>query len=170
MIILGNIVALIASLFMVYAGLLKKKSKILLFQCIELALYTISNLILGGIPGAIINFLGMIGNILGYKNKLNIVAKIILTILTIILTILFNNLGIFGYLPLICMVTYLWIIDIKNVFTFKIFLLIIMILWSVYDFSIKSYVTTAFDIFTIISIIISMVQLKKNNKKNRNKK
>lgn len=168
MILLGNIVALIASLFMVYAGLLKKKSKILLFQCFELALYTISNLILGGIPGAIINFLGMIGNILGYKNKLNIIAKIILTILTVVLTILFNNLGIFGYLPLVCMITYLWIIDIKNVFTFKIFILFIMSLWAIYDFSIKSYVATVFDILTMISTIISMIQLK-NSKKNKKK-
>lgn len=165
MVILGNIVALFASLFMIYAGSLKKKNDILLCQCAELFLYTVSNILLGGIPGAIINFLGIIGNILGYKNKLNVISKIVLTILTIVLTILFNNLGINGYLPLICMVTYLWVLDIKDVFIFKIFILFIMILWVIYDFSLKSYVAVIFDILTIITTTISMFQIKKKNKK-----
>ena len=160
MVILGNVVALVASIFMVYAGILKKKKSILLCQCIELTLYTISNIILGGIPGAIINFLGVIGNVLGYKNKLNAVSKTILTILTIVLTLLFNNLGLVGYLPLICMVIYLWTLDIKDVFKFKNFILIIMVFWCIYDFSIKSYVATVFDVLTIASTIISMIHRK----------
>ena len=71
MLILGNAVALVASLVMVYAGILKKKKDIVLCYCIELALYSISNILLGGIPGAIINVFGVLGNFLEYKNKLN---------------------------------------------------------------------------------------------------
>lgn len=164
MVIIGNVVAFVASIFMVSAGILKKKKKILLCQCIELSLYTVSNIILGGIPGAIINFLGVIENVLGYKDKLNTIAKIILTILSIILVLLFNNLGLIGYLPLICMVIYLWILDIKDVFKYKSFILIIMVFWFIYDFSIKSYVASTFDILTIISTIISMISIKKGKK------
>ena len=164
MVILGNIVAFVASIFMVSAGMLKKKKSILLCQCMELSLYTVSNIILGGIPGAIINFLGVIGNVLGYKNILNTVSKTILTILTIVLTLLFNNLGLVGYLPLICMVMYLWTLDIKDVIKFKSFILIIMVFWCIYDYSVKSYVASTFDILTIISTIISMIHIKKGKK------
>lgn len=164
MVILGNVIALVASIFMVSAGILKKKKNILLCQCIELSLYTVNNIILGGIPGAIINFLGVIESILGYKDKLNTISKIVLTILSITLVLLFNNLGLVGYLPLICMVIYLWILDIKDVFIYKCFMLIIMIFWCIYDFSIKSYVASLFDILTIVTTIISMISIKRGKK------
>lgn len=167
MVILGNIISLIGSLFMVYSGILKKKSQILLCQCIEYILFVITNIILGGIPGAIINFFAMVGTLLGYKNKLNIVTKIILIILIAILVIKFNNLGIMGYASLIAMIIYFCVIDLKNVFTYKIFLIVIMLLWVVYDYSIKSYVSVVFNIVTIITIIISMIQIKKAKKKKK---
>ena len=167
MVILGNAISLVASIIMVYSGILKKKKQILLCQCIEYILFTITNIVLGGIPGAIINFFAMIGVLLGYKNKLNIVSKTVLGILTRILIIKFNNLGLLGYLPLIAMIIYLCVIDIKNVFTYKTFLIIIMLFWVVYDYSIKSYVSLVFNILTIITTIISMIQIKKSKKKKK---
>ena len=65
-IIIGNIITLIASILMVYSGILKKK-KILFVQTIQVWLLSLGNLILGGINGAIINTLGCIKNILYYK-------------------------------------------------------------------------------------------------------
>lgn len=170
MVILGNVVGLAASTLMVYIGILKKKKKILFLQCIELSLYVICDIILGGISGIIINSLAMLGNILGYNNKLNLVSKIILTITSTILIIIFNKAGILGYFPLACMILYLWTLDIKNIIVFKSFLLLIMVFWGIYDYSIKSYVASLFDIFTIITIIISMVQIKKVKKKNKKRK
>ena len=90
-IIIGNIIALIASILMVYSGMLKQKKKILYFQTVQIGMSVISNIILGGITGAIINALSMIRNILCYKNKLGLKEKIIITILAIILTFKFNN-------------------------------------------------------------------------------
>ena len=46
--IIGNIVALIASLIMVYSGYLKQKKKILYVQTIQIGLSVLSNIILGG--------------------------------------------------------------------------------------------------------------------------
>lgn len=106
-IIIGNIIALIASILMVYSGMLKQKKKILYFQTVQIGMSVISNIILGGITGAIINALSMIRNILCYKNKLGLKEKIIITILAIILTFKFNNLGYIGLLPLISTVSYI---------------------------------------------------------------
>lgn len=48
-IIIGNIIALIASILMVYSGMLKQKKKILYFQTVQIGMSVISNIILGGI-------------------------------------------------------------------------------------------------------------------------
>ena len=54
-IIIGNIIALIASLLMVYTGLLRKKEKFIYIQTFQMLLLAISNLVLGGITGIITN-------------------------------------------------------------------------------------------------------------------
>lgn len=158
--ILGNVVALLGSLLMVYTGLIKKKQKIILFQTIQIGLFVLSNIILGGITGAIINALSMIRNILCYKNKLGLKEKIIITILSIVLSLSFNNLGIIGLLPVISTVTYIWLINIKNVSKFKILILFTMILWFIYDMTIKSYTSAFFDFMNICANIISIILIK----------
>ena len=57
---IGNIIAFIASLLMVYIGIVKKPSKVILIQSIQIGLLSLSNFILGGVTGAIINFLSVI--------------------------------------------------------------------------------------------------------------
>ena len=118
-IIIANIIALIASLVMVYSGYLKTKKTIIYAQSIQIGLLVVSNIILGGITGAKINLINCIRNILCYKEKLNNTYKIVLIILSSILTLSFNNLGFIGLLPLISGVTYILLIDIKDVIKFS---------------------------------------------------
>ena len=66
-IFIGNIVALVASIIMVYSGYLKQKNKILYAQTMQIGLSVLSNIILGGITGAIINAISCVRNILCYK-------------------------------------------------------------------------------------------------------
>lgn len=162
-IIIGNTVALIASVLMVYSGFIKQKKKILYIQTVQIGLSVISNIVLGGITGAIINAISCIRNILCYKEKLGIKSKIIITLLSILLTYKFNNLGIIGVLPLITTVLYLWLMNVKNVVKFKLLIIITMILWLIYDFSIKSYTSALFDFANIIANVISIIQIKSKN-------
>ena len=99
--VVGNVIAFIAALIMVYSGLMKNKKKIIYAQSVQLGLISISDLIMGGVTGAIVNLVSCVRNILCYKNKLNITAKILITLITTILSIKFNNLGFIGLLPLI---------------------------------------------------------------------
>ena len=156
MLVLGNIVALAGSLLMVYSGILKKKKHILYVQSIQIFLFIISNLLLNGISGAIINAISFIRNILCYNNKLNLPHKIIITIASVGLILYFNNLGIIGLLPLISTVVYLWLMTIKDVKKFKALIIFTMILWSIYDFTIKSYTSCAFDVLTIVTNVIAI--------------
>lgn len=159
-IIIGNIIALIASILMVYSGILKQKEKILYFQTVQIGMLVISNIILGGITGAIINALSMIRNILCYKNKLGLKEKIIITILTIILTFKFNNLGYIGLLPLIGTVSYIWLMNIKDVRKFKLLIIFTMLMWLIYDVVIKSYTSAIFDFMNIIANMLTLLQIK----------
>lgn len=159
-IIIGNIIALVASLLMVYSGVIKQKKKILYVQTIQISLSILSNIVLGGIVGAIINGLSCIRNILCYKDKLGLKEKIIITILALILSLRFNNLGMVGVLPLISTITYLWLMNVKNVIKFKRLIIFTMILWCIYDFTIKLYSSAVFDFMTVITNTYSIMKIK----------
>lgn len=152
---------------MVCSGFLKKKKKILYAQTIQISLSVLSNLILGGITGAIINALGCIRNILCYKNKLNIMAKIILILFSIIFSIMFNNLGVIGLLPVISTVTYILLMNIKDVVKFKWLIIFTMLMWLIYDVYIKSYTSAVFDFMNIVANIISIIQINNNKQGER---
>ena len=164
-IIIGNIIALIASILMVISGLQKKKKTILFIQIIQIALSVISNIVLGGYTGAIINAISCIRDILCYKDKLGTKEKIFIIILAIGLTITFNNLSLIGLLPLIATIVYISFMNIKDVVKFKFLVIFSMIMWLVYDLYIKSYTSGIFDFLSIVANIIAIYQLQKNNKK-----
>lgn len=159
-IIMGNIIAFIASMLMVYSGMLKQKKRILYFQSVQIGLLIISNAILGGITGAIINALNLIRNILCYKDKLDLKLRAIITVLAVFLTFKFNNLGYIGLLPLISIVLYTWLMNIKDVKRFKLLIAFTVFLWFIYDIAIKSYISAIFDFMTIVA---NMVTLRKIN-------
>ncbi len=160
-IIIGNVIALIASLLMVYSGIIKQKKKILYVQTIQIGLSVVSNIVLGGIVGAIINAISCIRNILCYKDRLGLKEKIVITILATFLSIKFNNLGLIGILPLISTITYLWLMNTKNVIKFKTLIIFTMILWFTYDLTIKSYSSAIFDLMTAITNTYSIIKLSK---------
>ena len=159
-ILIGNIIALVASLIMVYTGILKNKKKIIYLQTVQIGLSVISNIVLGGVSGAIINGISCIRNVLCYKDMLTTMFKILIVIISITLTLLFNNLGIIGLLPLISIVVYTLFMDTKKVITLKLLIIFTMIMWLLYDFYIKSYTSSLFDLLTIITNVIALNQLR----------
>lgn len=159
-IVIANIIALVASIIMVYTGVFKNKKLILNMQNVQMGLLCLSNALLGGISGAIMNGLGIVRNLLCYYKKFNIPVKILFIIISTILTILFNNMGIIGYFPLIAVVVYTWLITIEDIVKFKILIIFTMVMWVIWDFTIKSYTTVIFDLFTIVTNLISIYSIK----------
>ncbi len=159
-IIIANIIALVASLIMVYTGTIKNKKLILNMQNVQMGLLCLSNALLGGVSGAITNALGIVRNLLCYYKKFNVPVKIGFIAVSTILTILFNNMGIIGYFPLIAVVVYTWLITIEDIVKFKILIIFTMVMWVIWDFTIKSYTTVIFDIFTIVTNLISIYSIK----------
>lgn len=160
-IVIGNVVALVGSVLMAYSGIIKEKQKIIIVQTIQMLMLGLSNIILGGIPGAIINSVNCIRNILCYEEKLGFKEKMILVTISVGLSIYFNNLGIIGILPVIATVFYTMLMDMKNVVKFKVLLIFTLILWGIYDIYIKSYTSAIFDFITIGANIFSIYKIYK---------
>ena len=158
---IGNSVALVASILMVYAGIIKSPKKVIFVQSIQIGLLSLSNFILGGISGSIINGLSLIRNILCYNKIYNWLVKLIISSLSIILTFKFNKLGISGYIPLISTLPYVLFMDIKDPKKFKYLNIYCMSTWTLYDLSIKSFASIPFDIGCVISNIIGIYLLRK---------
>ena len=158
-IIIGNILAFIGSVLLVYSGIIKEKKKIIYVQTLQIGVLIISNAVLGGVTGTIINTVDCIRNILCYKNKLKFKEKVILIIISTALSVKFNNLGIVGMLPLISTILYTLLMDTKNIIKLKIVLIVTSILWCVYGLIIKSYSSAIFNILNIITNSISIYQL-----------
>lgn len=165
LIIIGNIIALIAASISIIIGIIKNRKKIIYIQTIQFFTYTISNLVLGGISGAIADLIGMVRNILSYKEKLTKFAITLILVISTILTLMFNNLGFIGLLPLFSTIIYTVFINEKNPLKFKLLFLITAILWFFYDFAIKAYTSATFDFFTIITSSVTAYQIYKDNKK-----
>ena len=158
--LIGNIIALIASIAMVIAGLQKTKKKVLFVQIIQIALAALGNLVLGGYTGAIVNVLNCVRDVLCYKDKMGVKEKIIISVLAIGISLAFNNLGWIGFLPVIATVLYIIYMNTKDDLKFKILVLVVLILWTVYDIYIKSYTAGIFDIISIIANVVTILRIK----------
>jgi len=165
--IIGNIIALIGASFSLIIGVIKNREKIIYVQTIQFFIYTIVNIILGGITGAIANFIGMIRNILCYKEKLTKTAMLLIILIASILTLIFNNLGFIGLLPLFNTIIYTAFINEKNPLRFKILILVTIILWFIYDITIKSYISAIFDLVSLIAGLVSTYQIYKSIKEKK---
>lgn len=160
-VILANIVALIGSIFMVLASFVKEDRKCVFFQSIQIFMFIVSNILLKGITGIIINSLSLLRNILSYKEVLTEYLKYFILFVIAILSIMFNNLGIIGYLPLIGTIVFTIFIDSKDNFKFRLSLTFSILMWLIYDIYIMSYTSAVFDFFSIIGGIKAIVKMKK---------
>ena len=156
-VLVGNIVALIASLIMVYSGIVNNRKKVIILQTIYIGLFIISDLLLDGFSGAIINTLSILRNVLAYHDKLDINSKVVISILGIITCIIYNNLGIIGMFPLISMLIFLLFMNTKDIQKFKLLIIGTSFLWGLYDLKIKLYTSFAFDIATILGALITFM-------------
>lgn len=162
-VIIANIIAIIGCILMVSVGYIKNKKTALIVQTVQMILLSITDLLLGSITGTLINILGIIRNILCYKNSLTKISILIIILISIYFGIQHNTLGIIGLLPIINNIIFITFINTKSKIGFKILIIISMILWFIHDIYIKSYITALFDIFTIITSIIAIIQIKKTN-------
>ena len=163
-IIIANIIDLVAAVVQVGSGAIKEKSKILIVQTIQLLMQALSMLLLGGVTGAVSNVLSCFRNFLCYKDKLNIVWKIILIVASIGFTIALNDQGFLGIIPAVVCTVYIIFMDVKDPVKFKLLVTLSFVPWAVYHFILKSYTGAIFDAATVVTNTVTLIKMVKENK------
>lgn len=164
MVLAANIIELLGSLLQVFSGSIKQKAKILLVQTVQLMVQGVSMLLLGGVTGAVSNVLSCFRNYLCYKDKLNLVWKLILIAASIGMTILLNEQGLLGIIPAAVCTVYILLMDVKDPIKFKLLVTLSFLPWLFYHFALKSYVGAVFDAATILTNSITLFLMLKEKK------
>ena len=163
-IVIANIIDFLASMVQIYTGAVKDKAKILLLQILQLGMQTVSMILLGAIPGAISNVLSCIRNYLCYKDVFTWPVKIVLIVISFVLTVVFNNQGLLGYLPFAVCTVYVLLMDMKDEIKFKLLVTLTFVPWVVYYLVIKSYTGALFAAITIVTSFWTLYKMVKAKK------
>lgn len=164
-IIIANAIDFIAALIQVGSGSIKKKSNILVVQIIQLLMQGVSMLLLGGITGAISNVLSCYRNYLCYKEKLNRVWKGILIAASVAMTLLFNNQGWLGIIPVAVCTVYILLMDVKDPIKFKLLVTLSFVPWIIYHFALKLYVAAIFDAVSVVTSAVTLCLMMRGKKR-----
>lgn len=157
--LVANVIGLVGSILMVLMGILKKKKDILIAQNAQLILLGISNVMMGGYVGSIVNIIAVFRNILCSKGKLNMFWILIIMMITITIGVICNKEGLIGYLPIIATLIFLLFMNIKDMVKFKMMTAIVMFLWFIYDLELGVYTTAFFDLVTVFSCLVCMYHI-----------
>ena len=163
-IIIANVIDFLAALIQVGSGSIKKKSKILFVQIIQLLMQAVSMLLLGGVTGAVSNVLSCYRNYLCYKEKLTTFWKAALIAASVVLTVLLNDQGWLGLIPVVVCTVYILLMDMKDPIKFKLLVMLSFLPWLVYHFAIQAYVGAIFDAATVITNGITLYMMIREKK------
>ena len=164
-VLIANIISFIGCLLMVAIGLIKERRKILLTQCVMWTILTVSNLMLGGVTGAVSNIVSIVRNLYSLKRPLTLPVKIGFITVQAAITAFTNELGLIGWLPTLAAATFTVFMDVKDAVTLKCVIIFGQTLWAIFDFSIRNYTAGAFDVMTVISTCVGIAMLLRERRK-----
>lgn len=160
-VLIANIVALVGSTLMVAGGFLKRRQNILLIQSAQFGAQMVSNLLLGGLTGAVSNILGIVRNLFCLRWNCPLPACLGFVAVQAGITLGVNDMGLIGWLPVVATAAFTLVINSKNPAMLKLAVIVGQTCWGVYDFTIRNYASLAFDIFTVLSNIWGILLLKR---------
>ncbi len=159
--ILGNIISGIGCVIMVLIGLLRKKSHILIAQCVQCGFMGFGNLTLGGVSGFIANIVTILRNLVFVKFPITTSLKLFFIGLQVLLSLGSLNDGLICWLPILSAALFTWFLDTENTAKLKLVIITTQVMWLIYDIYYRNYVATAFDVMTMISNIIGIFMVRK---------
>ena len=159
-IITGNICSLCAMITDSISGTRKKRTEILGIQIISQFFYAAGAFVLKGYSAVAQNAVAVLRNLTTMKNIKSKVLEWALIILGVVLGAAFNNLGLFGWLPIVANFEYsVAMFELKNNEKgLKIAFIINTLMFSVFCFGIKNYVGTVTNLVVAVTTAISLVR------------
>ena len=163
-VVIANLIDFTAALIQTGSGAIRKKSKILAVQILQLLLQAVSMALQGGMTGAVSNILSCYRNYLCYKEKLTLAWKIILTAISVVMTLLLNEQGILGFIPVTVCTVYIILMDVKDPIRFKLLVTLSFVPWIFYHLALKLYVGAIFDVATVITNTLTLCAMIRDRK------
>ncbi len=159
--LVANIIDFFAAMIQIGTGAVKKKSKILILQIVQILMQGVAMMLLGGVTGAVNNVLSCVRNYICYKEKLNLPCNIFFIAASVVMTVILNTQGIFGMIPAAVCIIYILFMDVKDPLKFKMLVMLTFIPWLIYHFILGSYTGAASDAATIIANIVTIIKMRK---------
>ncbi len=161
--IIGNLCSLLAVFTDSISATRKTTRGVLLVQSVSQIIYGIGSAVLGGYSGAVQNAMSVLRNFVAIMKIDSKALKWVMVILGVVLGALFNNLGIWGWLPILANLEYtLAVFYFKdNQRALKIAFLISVVLFAVFNGIILSIVGVVTNMIVLITGIIALVREKK---------
>ncbi len=161
--ILGNIFSLLSALCIAISVIKQSKKDFMYWQVGDTLFGILTNIALNARAALVISIICLIRNILSYKNILSKKVTYILVILSIIIGLYANNLGIIGYLPIIASASYTICIYLtKNEQQMRYALLINMLLWFMHNLYVRAYPSAVANIALCFWTGIQIIRYRKS--------
>lgn len=138
----------------------KTAKGVLWVQNISQAIYFTGTVVLKGYSGAVQNVMSIFRNLLAIGGKSSKVLEWGLTVLGVVLGIVFNNIGIMGYLPIIANLQYTLVVFRfkKNERAIKTSFMFSSLLFSVFCLAIHNYVGVATNLTVMVTTGIFLLK------------
>lgn len=161
----AHICALIGFIFLMISTQVKEKSKILLFQSLFSFFFFLQYILLGVYSASILNLVGLIRNIVYYKNN-NKISTFFIIILTLLIGLLCtihdmnNYIFIISVIPLIINLLYAYVLSKNNIVLIKKIFLLCSIIWIIYDYFVSAYIGLICNSIEMFSYIFYFIKRK----------
>jgi len=164
MVILGNLVSMLGCALMVTIGFVRDRKRVITLQCFQFGFLGLGNLILGAFSGFISGVVSIARNLIFPRVGGGLGLKLVFIAVQVVVTLLAGWAGPISLLPLGAGILFTWFIDTKSDAQLKWVIILAQILWGIYDFHYRNYVSFTFDILTILSNLLGLILLKREGK------
>ena len=160
--IVGNIFSLLSAICIAVSAIKKNKNDFMLWQIGDAFFGIIASIALYAYAALVISIICLIRNILSYKNRLTKNLTGILLIISVIIGLYANNLGLIGWLAIIASSSYTICIYItKNEQQMRWALTINMLLWFIHNAYVQAYPSA---LANIVLCVWTFFQVLRNRK------
>lgn len=168
MIVIGNLISFAAAVCMLLSAFSPQRNKLFFLQFLECALLALANIFFASYAGVWVLLLSAVRNILVAKEKYNKKIMVIFASLTVILSLLTNNRGLVGLIPMVATVQYTVCSEyIRGILGTKVSMAVNTLFWIIYSAVILDFSTAISDAVVLLATLGSLWKLSRKKEKRR---
>ena len=163
--VLGNVISLVGSLFLLLSCTAKTKKTIAIYQLLQCLVLTVSQIVFGKGGGAVSMAAAGLRNLLIASGHYGLIPMLILSGLTLVLGIYLNTSGIIGLMPVGIGVFYtVSLYKARDAVAVKLALSVLLFVWIVYSALIGDIFGTFSNITAQVLNLITLFKLRRQRK------